>query len=59
MEVWFGCLHDNELSLSKNPKFEKSKTMRVLTKRYNEIQKIFDEEDCSGSLFLICKKIRG
>ena len=43
----------------KNPKFEKSKTMRVLTKRYNEIQKIFDEEDCSGSLFLICKKIRG
>ena len=43
----------------KNPKFEKSKTMNVLTKRYNEFQKIFDEEDCSGSLFLICKKIRG
>lgn len=43
----------------KNKKFENSKTMMVLSKRYNEIQKIFDEENCSGSLFFIARKIRG
>ena len=42
-----------------NKDFENSKTMRVFSKRYNEIQKIFDEENCSGSLFIISKKIRG
>jgi len=43
----------------KNKNFENSKTMNVLVKRYNEIQKIFDEENCSGSLFIIAKKIKG
>ena len=43
----------------KNKEFENSKTMMVLSKRYNEIQKIFDEENYSGSLFLIAGKIRG
>ena len=42
-----------------NKNFENSKTMKVFSKRYNDLQKIFDEENCSGSLFLISKKIRG
>jgi hypothetical protein len=33
--------------------------MSVFTKRYNDFQKIFDEEKCSGTLFLIAKKIKG
>lgn len=40
----------------KNKSFEKSKIISVFSKRYNDFQKIIDEEKISGTLFLIAKK---
>ena len=48
----------NYLTL-RNKEIDNSKIMSVFTKRYNDFQKIFDEEKCSGTLFLIAKKIKG
>lgn len=39
-----------------NKNFEKSKIISVFSKRYNDFQKIIDEEKLSGTLFLIAKK---
>ena len=47
----------NYLTL-KNKDVERSKVMSVLVKRYNDFQKIFDEEKTSGTLFIIAKKVR-
>ena len=47
----------NYLTL-KNQNVENSTVMSVLVKRYNDFQKIFDEEKTSGTLFIIAKKIR-
>ena len=47
----------NYLSL-KNKNAENSTVMSVLVKRYNDFQKIFDEEKTSGTLFIIAKKIK-
>ncbi len=47
----------NYLSL-KNQHVENSTVMSVLVKRYNDFQKIFDEEKTSGTLFIISKKIK-
>ena len=47
----------NYLTL-KNKNVENSTVMSVLIKRYNDFQKIFDEEKTSGTLFIIAKKIR-
>ena len=47
----------NYLTL-KNQNVENSNLMSVLVKRYNDFQKIFDEEKASGTLFIIAKKIR-
>lgn len=47
----------NYLTL-KNKEVENSKFMSVLTTRYNDFQKIFDEEMSSGTLFVIAKKIK-
>ena len=47
----------NYLTL-KNKDVERSTVMSVLVKRYNDFQKIFDEEKTSGTLFIIAKKVR-
>ena len=47
----------NYLTL-KNHNVENSTVMSVLVKRYNDFQKIFDEEKTSGTLFIIAKKIK-
>jgi len=40
-----------------NKNFEKSKTMEVMTKRYEDFQKIFDQENSSDTHYVIAKKI--
>ena len=47
----------NYLSL-KNKEVENSTVMSILVKRYNDFQKIFDEEKSSGTLFIIAKKFK-
>ena len=42
----------------KNSKFENSKAMRTMVKRYSDFQSIFDEEKVSDTIFLIAKKIK-
>ena len=39
-------------------KFDKTKTSRIMTKRYSDFQKIFDEEKVSDTIFLVAKKKR-
>tara|TARA_Y100000385_G_C12918789_1_gene561617 strand:- start:121 stop:915 length:795 start_codon:yes stop_codon:yes gene_type:complete len=41
-----------------NKDTENSKLISILVKRYNDFQKIFDEEKSSGTLFIIAKKIK-
>ena len=40
-----------------NKRIEKSKMIKIMTKRYSDFQKIFDEEKVSDTIFLIAKKI--
>lgn len=42
--------------IQKNKNLEKTKTFEVLKKRFNDIQKIFDEEEKSDTLFFIAIK---
>jgi len=37
---------------------ENSNLMKVMSKRFNDLQKIFDEEEKSDTLFFIAKKIK-
>ena len=43
----------------KNKYFQNTNAMRIMTKKFSEFQKIFDEEKVSDTLFFIAKKIKG
>ena len=37
-------------------KFDNTKVFRIMTKRYSDFQKIFDQEKSSDTIFIIAKK---
>ena len=44
--------------IQRNQNLENSNLMKVMSKRFNDLQKIFDEEEKSDTLFFIAKKIK-